>query len=160
MVLYWNDEGTVACEAHAPKAGGRVWRNEHWRRPSKAVAGALSCDACAKERRSRRTKAQAGINSSSASEPGVVVALPVGLRCELCGGTSDRVLIDDPEQLPACFLPEKIAARLGCGSCDDGKWSRVYPIEAAEASAARSCAIARRRAEMRGEEDISMDVAA
>jgi hypothetical protein len=161
MVLYWNDEGTVACEAHAPKRGGRVWRSERWRRPSKAVADALSCDSCAKERRPRPTTGRFSRAAPSRTEAtDVVVALPVGLSCDLCGGRADRVLIDDPEQLPACFAPENIAARLGCGPCDDGMWSRAYPLEAADAPGARSLAIARRRAEMRGQVEPAQAMAA
>lgn len=166
MAIYWNEEGMVACEAHAPPKGGRVWQDERWRRPSKAVAGALSCDGCNKEHSARQAQTRAGPRRraaplrTKAPAPGVVVALCVALSCDLCGGPADRVLIDDPEQLPDCFPPDPIAARLGCGACDDGAWSRVYPVEAADAPAARTRAIARRRAEMRGEEEIPVAVAA
>lgn len=165
MELYWNDDGVVACAVHAPKPGGGVWRNERWRRPSEALSGELSCDACTKERRPRRSRAQAGGRPRAASRSevpggGVVVALSVALSCEFCTRPADRVLIDDPEQLPACLPPERIAARLGCGACDDGAWSRVYPVEAKDAAGARARAIARRRAEMRGEDEIPVAAAA
>lgn len=64
--LYWNRQGAVNCEKHAPYRYSDTWANEGWERviphrtfPPK-VAATIRCEVC---------RATAGINLPSEAQP-------------------------------------------------------------------------------------------
>lgn len=73
--------------------------------------------------------------------------------CEFCRDQPGTlVAIDDPEHLPAELRQDRHAARVTCPACDDGAWSRVYPLpEGFTLAGARSWGLARRARDLRGE---------
>lgn len=156
--LYWNADGTVACKRHVPKRSNPIFEAEAWAEVRPSLARRLACDRCEAAAAtpatpalpSRRPRAQAARSSARRL---LVVPRPTyatsALSCHFCQAPADRMLIEDPEQLPPELRPDPVSAQPGCGACDDGTWSRVYPIEGDTLIAARAAAIARRIDEAR-----------
>lgn len=139
--LMWDKDGTVACEKHVPDPGDPAFVAGRWLEVRANLLRTLACDLCAGATAPSRRKAPPRRLRLVTPSP----APPAGaLSCHFCKKPADRMLVEDPEQLPAEFPPDPVSAQPGCADCDDGTWSRVYPIEADTKEGARAAAIARR----------------